>query len=174
MKDNLKKYYPELLPYERFKLVLDAMSRDDIEEMNRLTDTCREKSYYMKDAAVTDLIFASREAVMLFTILWLECMQRLLTIWGLGQVQNHNFLADSPHTDKLPENVQLTAAASQLKGIYQGMLQFCKEIDVGPDKLLSWYPPVKKDIEYLREILESDIPTDKGTTDAVLSLLRTK
>ncbi|MBS4032637.1 MAG: hypothetical protein KGZ63_14645 [Clostridiales bacterium] len=174
MKDKLTKYYTELTPRERFKLVLDALSRDDEDEMNRLAETCPQKTYRMKDAAVTDLVDSSRDVVLVFTILWLDGMRRFLTIWGINQAykesgqSNNSMSVDDPV--KLAE--QLYDLSSLLKGIYTGLRHFCEEIEVEPESLLAWYPPVLNDIDLLRDILDSGIPASEEASKLVLTVLR--
>ncbi|MDI6816315.1 MAG: hypothetical protein QME41_03855 [Actinomycetota bacterium] len=71
MKDNLAKLYPGLTPDERFRLVLDAMARDDDKELLQLKDTCPRKDYTMLDAEFLDKLKAT-EIIVLILASFLE------------------------------------------------------------------------------------------------------
>ncbi len=73
MKANggLKRLYDRLKPEERFRLALEALARDDEEELDRLGRTCPRKTYSQIDAEYLDLLEASSRVADQFAILWL-------------------------------------------------------------------------------------------------------
>jgi hypothetical protein len=53
-RDGLNKLYDRLAPEERFRLVVEALSRGDDEEAERLADSCPRKGYIMNELAFQD------------------------------------------------------------------------------------------------------------------------
>jgi hypothetical protein len=51
---------------------------------------------------------------------------------------------------------------ARVKAIYEGLRRFSKDVDVEPEKLLVWFPPILEDVESLRGLLENkDLPADE-------------
>jgi hypothetical protein len=73
--------YDQLQPGERFRLTLAALGRGDEDEVQRLETTCPRKNYSMADAAVADLVDASREAAMFFTVLFQHVLRFVDGAW---------------------------------------------------------------------------------------------
>jgi hypothetical protein len=72
--------YERLTPEERFKLALEAMARDDEQEMRRLAESYPKKTYTMRDADFIDLLEASRYLAFGFSLLWLDAYSRYLVL----------------------------------------------------------------------------------------------
>lgn len=64
--------YDKLTPQERFRLVLEALARDDEVEAERLAETCPKEIYKMKDTNFTDLLDGSLKVILVFNCLWTE------------------------------------------------------------------------------------------------------
>ena len=71
----LERGYEQLTPRERFLVALEALSRGDDDEMDRLGRSCPRKAYEKRDAGFTDLIEASSRTAMLFAVSWLSAAQ---------------------------------------------------------------------------------------------------
>lgn len=80
MKKLSTRLYERLTSEERFRLALEAMARDDQEEMRRLAESCPKKTYGIRDPAFTDLIDASRHLAFGFFLLWLDAYSRYLVL----------------------------------------------------------------------------------------------
>lgn len=77
---KIARLYQHLTPEERFRLALEALARDDEEEMDRLGRTCPRKNYSLRDPAFTDRLDASRFIAYGFSLLWLDAWSRYLTV----------------------------------------------------------------------------------------------
>lgn len=80
MKKLSTRLYERLTPEERFRLALEAMARDDEQEMRRLAESCPKKTYTMRDADFIDLLEASRYLALGFSLLWLDAYRRYLAL----------------------------------------------------------------------------------------------
>ena len=67
--------FRQLAPGERLIAALEAISRQDDDEIDRLGRSCPRKVYEKRDSAFTDLINASSRATMLFSVSWLSAAQ---------------------------------------------------------------------------------------------------
>jgi hypothetical protein len=76
-RDGLGKFYDRLTPNERFRLVVEAQARGDMDECLRLTESCPRNNYTMRDVAYETLVRASEEMVM---VLCLDLAPRLAKI----------------------------------------------------------------------------------------------
>ena len=188
--DALARLYGRLTPRERFHLVLEAMAREDREEMKRLAEACPRKTYTMADADHMDLLDGSRLAAACFSIFWLDANRRVGHT-ELGQAAFHlavrafeeGFEVGLGAAKHIPRNNHPVWQASEkqiqrydalrekadqrhretvagLKGVYTGFLRFCRAAEVEPEKLLVWYKPVLTEIEEARGLLDGEIPAD--------------
>jgi hypothetical protein len=73
--------YDRLDPDERFRLVLAARARDDEQELHRLEESCPREIYKMLDAAFTGRVDASRDAALVFTVLYQHVLRLVEEAW---------------------------------------------------------------------------------------------
>jgi len=199
MRDTISRLYPNLTPQERFQLVLEALCRGDREEIRRLAESCPQKHYSLRDAAFVDLVEASREIASTFAILWLEASRRFLltelalsmlregmSLWSRGFIEGVNLgwkqaggsgtlLEEEEVQSSLDSPEQLEELhrrqAAILKGVYQGLAHFCKEMGIPPEKLLIWYPFISADVEKARSVLDRSTPAHEETARLTYELL---
>ena len=76
-KDDLTKLYDRLTPEERFKLVLEAITRGDETECRNLVKCCSRVLYEMNDMAYEDLVRASEKIT---TLVCLHLAPRLIKL----------------------------------------------------------------------------------------------
>jgi hypothetical protein len=67
-KDSLGKLYDRFTGEERFRLLIEALSRADEEEAERLAETCPRTTYSMSEHAYGDRIRASWEIAMVLCL----------------------------------------------------------------------------------------------------------
>lgn len=85
MKRLNTRLYERLTPEERFRLALEAMARDDEQEMRRLAESCPKKTYAIRDPAFTDLVDASRYLAFGFSLLWLDAYRLYLVLQAAAE-----------------------------------------------------------------------------------------
>src|SRR5688500_5820137 len=67
----MTKVYEQLTPVERFRLAIEAMSRRDWLEVDRLEDTCPRRTYRCEDAEFRDRM-RRVHLIALYHALWVE------------------------------------------------------------------------------------------------------
>ena len=207
--------YKQLAPKERFIAVLEAISRQDEDEVERLGPFLPARGLEDRRPGLYRPAAPKPFAAACFNILWLgaaqdyrasicatECYFSAMRSWVKGYAQGANsaweragrkkvlFDVDGrePSAEELDE-IGFAAAvdgfpekyekrhqelASEVKGIYEGFVRFCQTIGMEPEKLLAWYPPILRDIEDLRGLLENDeIKPDEELATRVFEALVT-
>jgi hypothetical protein len=67
-KDSLGKLYDRFRAHERFRLAIEALVREDEEEVNRLRDTCPREIYRMTELAYRERVRMSWKMTMIFCL----------------------------------------------------------------------------------------------------------
>ncbi len=79
-KNGLHRHYGKLTPEERFRLDVLATARGDLEESERLTNTCPKRDYIMNDWAFVGRWEAARELAMLAYMDLAKCLDKIQMI----------------------------------------------------------------------------------------------
>lgn len=165
---KLDKYYTSLSSEERLKLIINALSRDDDQEYNLLTESAPFKEYRIRDPKVGDKLDASREIILLFLLTFLDCAHRLELIESKKQFTTV-LLQDKSGDDQ--ENLEFILkeldglfedGLKQLNATYEGFSNFCKSIEIELDTFLSSYNSHGiKELEKFKKWLSCDTMDDK-------------
>lgn len=174
---TLHRHYDKLTARERFLALLAADARNDDTEYGRLTASAPMKTYRMRDAAVLDLLDATRELALIFTVLWHDALRD----YTLG------LFAVARHARKFPPGKSRRAKAGeaawqqwleqderydelQTRGLYRllGLVRawdaFCREHGLPGDTILqARVGPVREEVASLRaRLLDSLLAEGEG------------
>lgn len=147
-----EKVYETLTPTERIALSIEAMSRKDYVEAERITDTCEVKQYAMPDARYTG---------------GMQCVQTccLYAILFIQEAESREFaarvavLANPKKDQRACRNYAAEAhllAVNEILGVWEAWCHFCKKVGVDPKSTMVAYwgsPP-----NFVIEHLKSEIP----------------
>jgi hypothetical protein len=99
-KDRLGRYYDRLRPEERFRLVIEALAREDEEECGRLARSCPKRNYAISDAAYEDRLRASEELTILVCLDLAPRLAKLEMLRAFSEVLAflRNACLDEAHT----------------------------------------------------------------------------
>lgn len=165
--NGLSRLYDRLEPEERLRLVLQAIIRNDHEEVERLWESCPRETYTMVDTNFLELYDQSLWVAASFAILWLDANRRVTSaklaknLFQLALMafdrgfdvglqaakripnEDHPIWPASDeglrHYDTLREEAErwYREAVARLKGVYAGFLRFCRAAGVEPEELLA-------------------------------------
>ena len=197
MKKSLVRLYDQLTVEERFRLFMEALARGDQIEIERLAMTTPKMARTFRGSKYGDFIDASRLIVARFAIYWMEISRLLTkqeqTINGLKLAQifwEDGFELGVSVLDQPPKKRQAVKVTfherigfyqalqfeaekdylettSLLKGLYQGFLQFCHEVQLTPENFLAWQPLLLVELKEVESILNNDVPADEAVTNNI-------
>ena len=126
---NLDKLYSKLTPDERFRAFIEAAARQDVDELDRLNDTCPMKTYQIEDPAY----FIPKTNALLLTLTahvdasWhseLAAFAMALLMFG-----------DEKHTEKATDSLAVFVRRYRTQML--GFERFCQSIGVDPESMRS-------------------------------------
>lgn len=165
MSRNSDLLYGQFTAPERFRLVVAALARKDLNEVDRLIDSCPRKTYRMPDAAFT-------EATRGIHILALEFHCRLVRNQGAGLLVlalliKLRYEGDDAAFDGLTD--KLLALDVTTVSIWTAWTQFCARIGVDPDDalLLTEKTPLSFKSGVVAEFLDKEIAREHVAPDPV-------
>jgi len=164
---SLERHYECLLPKERFRLALDAVSREDEVEFQRLVRTCPRKNYSARDNAFTNYLDACVWIGIAMYMLWSEVHCKFLAfLLTLTNPAVDKELAD------FGVRFDFKEIASYAKGINQGFTKFCEHKGIEPEKMLKFSKPILESFELNRKLFTSlDVTDDENKATEVYEVL---
>ena len=200
MKKPRVRLYERLTVEERFRLFMEALARGDESEIERLAKTTPKMARTFLGAKYGDFIDASRLIVARLAICWMETSRLLTNqeqaIKGLKLAQmgwEDGFdlgVSVLDHRSQKKHAVEVTfherlgfyqalqceaeknylETTSLLKGVYQGFLQFCHEVQFKPEIFLAWQPLLLVELKEAESILGNEVPANEDVASSVLVL----
>lgn len=155
--------YDYLTPWERFRLTLEALARDDREELERLGGTCPQGTYRLRDPAFTSLVEASRWAAFAFALAWAEAWANYRIAWVTVEAFRAATEAFAGTAQDPPANLAelLGRREGELRLLWQGFAAFCNDRGLDPEAVLAWWPPVLDRVRREREWLQAPAPAEE-------------
>jgi hypothetical protein len=167
------RHYEKFTPEERMRLTLSAGARDDIEEMNRLADTCPRVKLIGADPEYHKR-FNSMALLTAAVILdWLEISHYVICLELLVAWQTIR----SPLSAKTRKRIAYTRARHKAysalwRGVELAITEFCREFQLTPDKLFALNRPLPSLIEAAREHLAPDVAVNRTHKRNIADRLR--
>ncbi len=198
MKKLRPRLYERWTVEERFRLFMEALARGDESEIERLASTTPKMARTFLGVKYGDFIDASRLIVARLALDWMGISRLLTkqkqAIKGLmlaqmlwedgfdlgGSVLDHR--SQKKHTVEVIFHERFTfyqtlqceaekiylETTSLLKGLYQGFLQFCHEVQLRPEILLAWQPLLLVELKEAESILGNEVPANEDVANNIL------
>jgi len=146
---KLERLYDRLTPEERFQLALEALGRDDDDEMELLFLTCPKKVYSLPDPAFTDRLKAIHFITIGFCLIW-EFAYAGRSIVGGGLSACLSGPKEFPGKEQFEKLWDAESKfAKDLKIGWRGFSAFCQERGLNPEALLkTFFPPVLEQVKH--------------------------
>ncbi|MHB1403920.1 MAG: hypothetical protein ACYCXE_02360 [Thermoleophilia bacterium] len=186
---ELSKLYDQLTPTERFRAVLEAVARDDAEEVDKLIDTCPRFNYRMTDRVYAQLTQQGLILTFVFTLAAPELVTRIRILEAIPSAMEigaclfaYGLLADekipleveaveamearlseqSPEPKEYSEQYKerINQAVGQLKGLYSGFERLCAEREMEAETLIKTFTGPWADTFFGMLSRYEDIPPD--------------
>lgn len=135
--------------FDQARAVLKAATKG--EDLVPLAKGCDKKD-------LADALRATREACLMWWLMYLESLINFKTAF---YTKDHN---------QDGEKIFLEST-SQLKGVWQGIEDFCNDVGLTAQQLLAWYQPVTDWLEELQLCHEANIPAEGDMAAAVRETL---
>jgi hypothetical protein len=158
--------YEQLTPSERVRAAVSATARDDMEELQRLKETCPKYLYKMTDPKYTD---AMRHLFSMALAIELEIMSHVLNFYF--NVLDHRMgTADAGKSVWIvdPVDSALMGAAT----IFKAWNLFLEEQGIDPGEFAKTSPPRHPLVQSILQVSEG--MTDDEQVERVLAELRTQ
>jgi hypothetical protein len=91
VRNGMGRLYDRFTPEERFRLVVEAISREDEQEVKRLAGGCPRKTYTMNELAYLDRVTASSKITTMVCLILAPRLAQLRTIRALREALPHLF-----------------------------------------------------------------------------------
>lgn len=124
---NIFRHYENLTSTQRIALAVEAMARGDMQEMDRLDDTCPRKSYYGIDRLYTHGLSELHALALLYET---EVLSRLVRVTAIQGVLIHLSRADSDEDDlRFDDYVEkMDILRAEIRGWNGAWEAFCEAI----------------------------------------------
>ena len=180
--------YDQFTPEERVDLLLAALAREDIDEVDRLNQRCPWVREVAADPAYTGLLDRMWDAVVGVLFMWCDVSHRviqtrltiaLLNRRALGEVltvagsTKRRKIVPQDRTSLLGAEAQAqwTKWSADWKGIEAAITRFCADRDLTTEQLFAMAQRLPLAIEEAREVLNVDVPADPEAKASVYQAL---
>lgn len=135
MKQIADTHYKNFSPGERIALFYEAMARRDLDEADRLIDTCPTKSYRCMDTAYGEGVRMVYEACFCVRLMIEEANSRMLLCGALMSAHRDDEAAFDKFADSYVD------VAARIKGYWDAWLEFCAQAGVEPEAVMraTWH-----------------------------------
>ena len=183
-------HYDQFTPEERVDLLLAALAREDIDEVDRLNQRCPWVRRVAADPAYTDLLDRMWDAVVGVLSTWCDVSHRViqtrLTIAvlnrrALGEVLEATVTGSTKRRKIVPQDrtsllgaeaqAQWTKWSAVWQGIEAAITRFCADRDLTTEQLFTMAQRLPLAIQDARENLNVDVPADPEAEASVYQKL---
>ena len=183
-------HYDQFTPEERVDLLLAALAREDIDEVDRLNQRCPWVREVAADPAYTDLLNRMWDAVVGVLFTWCDVSHRviqtrltiaLLNRRALGEVLEATVAGSTKRRQIVPQDrtsllgaevqAQWTKWSAVWQGIEAAITRFCADRDLTTEQLFAMAQRLPLAIEEAREVLNVDVPADPEAEASVYQAL---
>lgn len=163
--------YKHITPQERINLTLLALSRGDIKEADRLSDTCPKKNYIMMEKEYACSVMAIQSIIHTF---YVECVYYYNILVKIdNSILLNELMLDPkmPQEDSVYDNMQnrRNVFISRLKAVYQGLKWFCDETGIVTDGMLEVID-VECSCFYIHKYLDCNIEANNEYSGSIRDL----